>query len=467
MKYRYRVFTGNIGDNIMKTFMLRKNMIGKIFAILVFSFFFLAPGHSLADSSYWSTDDPPLKPAYIENEEDLVDVQVVYRPSSFQPFPPTASNGNIIELLQQLNESLILGYLENITAFGPRLSGTEACDQAGRYLYETFQDMDLTVRYHNYTDSVVSGSNIEATLYGTDSTNIFIICAHYDSVAAGPGADDDGSGVAAVLAAAKIMRNYEFSHTVRFVCFSGEEQGLIGSHHYAKDAYNDNDSIIAVLNADMIGFAPSYSDSITGKIFTNDQSTWIVEFTLEISKLYSDYINIELIRMGQSSGSDHYSFWQYGYDAVFYHEYNFNDYYHSADDTIDNMNVNYSTRFSRLILATLAELALQPRPVLAIKSISGGIGITAQVTNIGDLNASDVHVTMLVTGGLFRFINSSSSSETALLKPQETLPVKAMLLRFGAIRISVTATASNAEQVTKRATAFLLGPFVRNIVINP
>ena len=49
------------------------------------------------------------------------------------------------------------------------------------------------------------------------------------------------------------MSQYTFNHTIRFVAFSGEEQGLIGSRHYAEDAYNNNESIVAVLNADMIG----------------------------------------------------------------------------------------------------------------------------------------------------------------------------------------------------------------------
>jgi hypothetical protein len=467
MKYiaikKYR----EIGDIIMRTLNYRRNIVGKAFIVLIISCLLLIPGYTLADTPNNSFNTTPLKPAYIDSLDDLVDVQVAHRLAPFHPLPPRTSNVDIVELLQQLNESLIQGYLANLTSFGPRLTGTEACNQSAHYLYEAFQDMGLAVRYHNYTDSTVSGSNVEATLYGSDSSNIFIICGHYDSVAAGPGADDDGSGVAAVLAAAEIMRNYEFYYTVRFVCFSGEEQGLIGSRHYAEDAYNSNDSIIAVLNADMIGFAPSASDGIKGKIFENDASEWIVEFTQDISQLYADYINIELFPQGQSGGSDHYYFWQFGYDAVFYHEYNFNDYYHSANDTIGNMNLTYSTRFTRLILATLAEMALQPRPVLEISSITGGLGITSQVTNVGEVNASSVNITISVTGGLLGLLDVSSTNGIDVLPPQNSLQSKAKLFRIGNIQIGVTAGASNADQVTKHATGFLLGPYVLKLVITP
>lgn len=412
-------------------------------------------------------NDTPHKPAYIQGKDDLIKVQDISRSFSSSQLSPSSVDVNIIELLQQLNESLILGYLENLTSFGPRETGTEACDQAAFYIFDTFQDMGLTVRYHNYTDEVVSGSNIEATLYGSNTTNIFIICGHYDTVSDGPGADDDGSGVAAVLAAAEIMRNYEFMHTVRFVTFSGEEQGLIGSRHYAEDAYNNNDPIIAVLNADMIGFAPSGSDGTKGKIFENTASEWIVEFTQEINQLYTEYIGIQLFPQGETWGSDHYYFWEYGYDAVFYHEYNFNDYYHSADDTIANMNITYLTRFSRLILATLAELAQQPRPVLVITEITGGLGISAQISNIGDEPASSVNVTITITGGLLGFINISKTTSSQILQPQDVITSKAMLLRLGQIYILVAADASNADKITKHATGFLLGPFVLNVSVSP
>jgi hypothetical protein len=454
---------------IMKNIIYKKHVLRKATIVLISLCLLTIIGYTQAAPSGSSAQDPPLKPAYINSLDDLVKVPLHHRLPLAHPKSPLAADVNIIELLQQLNETLILRYLENLTAFGPRVTGTEGCDQAALYLYQTFQAMGVTVRYHNYTDNIVSGSNIEATLEGSDSTNIFIICGHYDTVAAGVGADDDGSGVAAVLAAAEILHNYNFLHTIRFVCFSGEEQGLVGSRHYAEDAYNSNVPIVAVLNADMIGFAPSASDGTQGKIYENTASEWIVDFTNDINQIYTDYIGIQpLIPQGESGGSDHYYFWQYGYDAVFYFEFNFNDYYHSADDTIEHMNISYSTRYSRLILATLAEMALQPRPVLEISNITGGIGLRARISNVGDENATDVNVTLTVRGGLFRLIDKTFTYGTPLLAPQGSIQFKGiMLLGIGSIEVSVTAVASNADQVTRRATGYLLGPFVLKVVNTP
>jgi Peptidase family M28 len=421
-----------------------KNSTGKAFVVLVTICLILMSGNVLAQTSNDKNDPTPHHPAYLQNEADLVKVQVPKRPSPMHPIAPSAMNLDVIELIQQVNESLLFGYLEDLTSFGPRVTGTLACEESAQYLYQTFQDMGLQVRYQNYTDAIVSGSNIEATLPGTDSSNIFIICGHYDCVAEGPGADDDGSGVAAVLAAAAIMKNYEFYYTIRFVAFSGEEQGLIGSSYYVEEAYNNNETIIAVLNADMIAFAPSASDGSNGKIFENTASEWIVTFTQAVSQTYDEYIGINLIPQGETWGSDHYHFWQYGYDAVFYHEFHFNDYYHSANDTISTMNLTYSAHFTRLILATLTEMAIQPRPVLEISSI-----------------------TVAVTGGLFGLYDVSSTNGIELLSPLQSFQSKARLFRLGNIQIGVTAGATNADQVTKHATGFLLGPFVLKLVVTP
>jgi hypothetical protein len=450
---------------MMKIRHRNSKLIEKALIVLTFCFFIL-PGYSFAQTRYESPDSTPHHPAYLHDKNTLITIQVPIHHTPQNPVPLPTMDLNITEILHQVDEPLILGYLENLTSFGPRLTGTPACNQSAQYIYQAFQNMELDVRYHNYTDNTVSGSNIEATLPGTDSENIVLICAHYDSVAAGPGADDDGSGVAAVLAAAEVMRNYDFYHTIRFVTFSGEEQGMVGSHHYAEDAYNNNDTIFAVLNADMIGFATSPTDGSKGKIYENDASEWIVTFTQLISQLYYDDIGIELVPQGETWGSDHYYFWQYGYNAVFYHEYHFNSYYHSANDTIEHMNLSYSTRFTRLIVATLAAMASQPQPILEITNINGGFGITTQIRNVGDSTATDVNVTLSITGGLFKLLNVTTKTDIALLAPLDFFNVKTTLFRIGTIDIVVTAEASNVGPVSKHATAFLFGPFVLNVIVS-
>ncbi len=264
----------------------------------------------------------------------------------------------IIDIIQQLDEPLILDYLTDLVAFGPRVTQTTACDQAGDWIYNEFQSLGLDVRYHSWSNGGYQDENIEATLSGVNQTSdeIYIICGHYDSVSGSPGADDDGSGTVATLAAAYILSQYSFEHTIRFVTFSGEEQGLLGSEKYVQEAYANGDNIVATLNVDMIGFALTEYQGNNIKVYHNDESDWLVDFTDDIADQYSEYINLNVIPSGFSWGSDHYYFWEYGYDALFYHEYEFNNYYHSPQDTIENMNLTYDVKVTKLILATLATL---------------------------------------------------------------------------------------------------------------
>jgi len=283
----------------------------------------------------------------------------------------------IVNVITQMNETLYLGYLENITAFGSRVTGTSACHEAGDYIYNEFENIGLDVRYHYWNYGGYSDRNIEATLYGTNETSdaIYIICGHYDTVSGCPGADDDASGVATVLSAAFILSNYSFDYTIRFLAFSGEEQWMLGSHEYAREAYENGDNIIAVSNVDMIGYAITSTQGSFIKIYKNVASKWISDFTISVSQEYYDYIFLDVIPLGESP-SDQLYFWEYGYDGVFYHEYEFNDYYHTPYDTIENMNITYAIKCSKIILATLAllsQLSSYPPETPAISGPTDGI----------------------------------------------------------------------------------------------
>ena len=330
-----------------------------IFLILLILNFFSINIIALDNDIIKNESNPPL-PGCMKNNEltkinNYLKIVKNYPNKIFQ----SSVSEIVVSLIQQIDENIYLSYLENLTSFGPRLTTTEACEDSAEYIFNEFEKLGLETRYHEWSNDYLFGINVEATLQGSDenSDEIYIICAHYDSVEGSPGADDDGSGVAAVLTAANVMSLYEFNHTIRFVAFSGEEQGLYGSGFYVQEAVENNDNIIAALNADMIGFALSEEDESIIEIYEDDESIWLGDFTIDVNQEYNEYFDLEIMRSGYSWGSDHYRFWEAGYNAIFYAEYNFNDYYHSPDDTIEHMNIPYATRVTKLIITTLAELS--------------------------------------------------------------------------------------------------------------
>ena len=280
-----------------------------------------------------------------------------------EPFHPEITVGNmndiVVDMLEQVDASTFLSYEENLTANGPRPTGSAACIAAAEYMYEQFQSMGLSVRYAPWSYGGYSSNNVEATIEGIDETSdeIYIICAHYDTVSAGPGADDDTSGTAAVLMAALVMSQYQFNYTIKFVAFSGEEQGLLGSAVYASEAASQGWNIVGVLNCDMISYAVTTNDGNNLIVFENVASEWLYTYTFDINLEYSEYIQLNLIHGGSTWGSDHNSFWDEGYDALFYFEYTETPYYHTSGDTIEHINASYAVKNIRLVLATLAEIS--------------------------------------------------------------------------------------------------------------
>ncbi|HWR64305.1 MAG TPA: M20/M25/M40 family metallo-hydrolase [Candidatus Thermoplasmatota archaeon] len=266
----------------------------------------------------------------------------------------------VISMIEQVDESIFLSYEENLTVNGPRPTESASCIAAAEYMYEQFQNMGLAVRYHQWSNGGYTSNNVEATLNGSDETSddIYIICGHYDTVSSSPGADDDTSGTVAVLIAALIMSQYKFNHTIKFVAFSGEEEGLLGSQVYAQEADAQGWDIKGVLNCDMISYAITSNDGKNLEVYQNDASEWLYTYTMGVNTEYSEYIGpLTLHDAGLSGGSDHYYFWQYGFSALFYFEYTMTPYYHSPQDTIANINLTYAVKNTRLIIATLAELA--------------------------------------------------------------------------------------------------------------
>jgi len=307
----------------------------------------------------------------------------------------------VTELMQQLDESLMKGYIEKLVSFGPhptarripyKLSNRPIIgkffdlpiEKVAKYIYNEFESYGLKVRYQyweeeptiknlrvpNYYPGWCVGNNIEATLPGTNesSDEIYVLVAHYDTInvlgasdhSKVVGADDDSSGVALLLAAAKLMSQYSFDHTIRFVAVDGEEQGLMGASAYAEEAAKNNDNIVAAFSIDMIG---NHGPSFRGKEVvvagdTDEKSSWITDFAIGVNQRYPEFLNFTIFRdHARSHGSDHRAFLNRGYDAVYVAEAVFDYDWHRKSDTIENMDISFATDVSRLVLAIVAELA--------------------------------------------------------------------------------------------------------------
>lgn len=135
----------------------------------------------------------------------------------------------------------------------------------------------LKVRRHNFLYNSLKLSNVEAELPGSEPNSVVIISAHFDSIAldvqdseSAPGADDDASGMAAVLAAAemvvKLRAAGQLRRSLRFLFFNAEEQGLVGSKEYAGEQCECGPTIVGVFQMDMIGF-PGKKPNETPEVF--------------------------------------------------------------------------------------------------------------------------------------------------------------------------------------------------------
>jgi hypothetical protein len=233
------------------------------------------------------------------------------------------------------------------------------------------------LEWEDQRDGVRSGDvNVVATIPGTtDPEEIYIICGHYDSISNmpetyAPGADDNGTGTVAAVEAARVLRHYDFEATLRFVCFSREEQGLVGSHAYAKEARARGDSIVGALNFDMIGYVDAAPEDV--EILYNGISGWLADEYEAAAALYVPGLDVDK-SYSTYTPSDNSSFWDYNYPAFCGIEDSplNNPYYHRTTDRVSTLDFDFYTDVVRAAVASLATMA---RVDTGTSSVAGGFG---------------------------------------------------------------------------------------------
>ena len=215
------------------------------------------------------------------------------------------------------------------------LSGTPI-QKATEYVYEHMEASGLTVSYQDWSKLGVANRNVIGEITGTTRPDeIVLVTAHLDDMPSSgraPGADDNASGSVGVLTAADILSRYGFERTVRFVFFTGEEQGLYGSDQYAAATYARGDNIVAVYNMDMIAW--DAVDGPTLRLHTRTPSNPGYAGDVTIANLFVDVVSAyglsssltPIVTEDSHQGSDHASFWHLGYAAIMAIEDDYDDF---------------------------------------------------------------------------------------------------------------------------------------------
>ncbi|MBA2340672.1 MAG: M20/M25/M40 family metallo-hydrolase [Pyrinomonadaceae bacterium] len=355
-------------------------------------------------------------------------------------------NTEVKRMIAEIDQRNIERTVRRLVSFGTRntLSAqdnpTRGIGAARDYLYNEFSQIAqgsggrLTVEKQTFEQPAAPPpqgrvpratliTNVVATLRGSQAESadrVYVVSGHYDSMCTSPtdadcdapGANDDASGVAAVLEMARVMSKRQFDATIIFMAVAGEEQGLLGATYFAEQAKAKNMNIEAMFTNDIVGNSlggNGVRDPRTVRVFSegvpsnettqeattrrsvggeNDSSSrQLARFIKDVGDLYVPAARVQLVyrRDRYGRGGDHIPFLERGFAAIRFCEPN-EDYRHQHQnvrtengvaygDLPEFVDYSYIATVARLNAASLAMLALAPaRPK--------GVGIvTGQLTN--------------------------------------------------------------------------------------
>ncbi|RKX31957.1 MAG: hypothetical protein DRP71_12690 [Verrucomicrobia bacterium] len=254
---------------------------------------------------------------------------------------------------------------DGLKSVSTRFYNTADKDLVGDYLADKLIGYGYSVEFDAFTSGSVPCRNIVATKTGTRYPDEYVIVGgHYDSISGNPGilapgAEDNGSGTAAVVEIARISAGRQFERTVQFVLFDSEEQGLYGSQHFVSEAVSAGREIIAAITMDMVAY---YDTHYAVRIEGETPWEWLMSIMESNTGLFTDIGNQKDYN---SWGSDHVPFQQAGIPAFLAIDYDYGSYpgYHQTNDNWNQIafSAQIGTQITIASAATMAEVAgLQP-----------------------------------------------------------------------------------------------------------
>ncbi|HEX5187086.1 MAG TPA: M28 family metallopeptidase, partial [Nitrososphaeraceae archaeon] len=280
----------------------------------------------------------------------------------------------VLSKIQLVDSMQIQSYINFLTSFHNRHTKSSYINEAAASIKERlisfgYSEAEGSVFYHEYRVQDYELKNVVCTKKGESSKTI-ILCAHYDTIlqsdfeditSRAPGANDNASGVSALLEIARIMLNVNTEYTVQFVFFSGEEQGFWGSTHYAQKVKDENLDLLLVVNMDMCGETgflindkTTFIDIDDGNVHSsNDEPSKM--FGEKMEQNAKDYTDLA-IQFDPIAFSDYMPFEAREYVCIGAYDgsaVEHNSHYHDSSDVPSNINMTFLESVIKMVLSCI------------------------------------------------------------------------------------------------------------------
>lgn len=282
----------------------------------------------------------------------------------------------------QVSQSNVNTYLQEFEALGVKRTGTTQNTNAFNWIknkYTSFGYNTANFQEHSWTANGLSSKNFIVTKTGTLYPNKFVIvCGHFDSIN-GPGTNDNGSGASIILEIARILKDVPTEYSIKFIHFSGEEQGLLGSSRYVSQIVNGTSpkmDIKVVVNLDQVGGLKNrtnnklYHDRDQSNPSSNNAAAAIVVQELaNCTTLYSQ-LGVDFDR---AENTDYVPFQQNGEIITGYFEYEGgynNPYVHTVNDLLVNMDPVYVKNVGTAAVGAIQHFAVASKIFLEVNEVS-------------------------------------------------------------------------------------------------
>ncbi|AZA80130.1 Zn-dependent exopeptidase M28 [Chryseobacterium sp. G0186] len=267
----------------------------------------------------------------------------------------------------QVSQESLITSLQDFEQFGIKKTGSENSVKTLNWLKDKYISYGYSPDQMEEDPFIVDGvhsKNLIITKRGTAyPTTYIVVCAHYDTVG-GAGVNDNGSGTSIILEAAKILKDIPTEYSIKFIHFSGEEQGLDGSFHYANTVAFNNDTKILdiklVLNIDQVGGKKgNINDTLIcekdmNDLYENNSASESITKQLAVcTTLYSPL----KAKISEAYSSDYIPFEEKGYVITGLYEYPKSHHEHSQKDNFNNIDPEYVFNVGKVTVGAIQHFA--------------------------------------------------------------------------------------------------------------